>query len=184
MSSLLLLIQVLHVQNITQMSTHLKRKLLLPSFLDIGSIRWSWCWASSPPVSPWTLSHLPVSPPSRISLPWALRLRVPCLAPLQAPLSLSCHLFYYFLPQFQARLFGAGNACRVNNCWITSSLDRFRHSEWSRFELGVRPSQSMLLLPSILSMHLSWAQHCQHWFASTLAQGMLLLPAEHSAWNW
>ena len=164
------------------MSTHLRRKLLLPSFLDIGSIRWSWCWASSPSVSPWTLSHLPVSPPSLISLLWAPRLQVPCLAPLPAPLSLSCHL--YFLPLFQAWLFGAGNACRVNNCWITRSLDRFRHSEWSSFEPGVRPSQSLLLLPSTFRMHLSWAQHCQHWFESTLAQGVLLLPAECSVWNW
>ena len=36
--------------------------------------------------------------------------------PFKLLLSLSRHLFCYFLPQFQARLLGAGSVCRLNNC--------------------------------------------------------------------
>ena len=60
-----------------------------------------------------------------------------------------------FLPQFQARLLSSRNAYRVNSCQIIKSVERSRHSEWSTVELGVRPSQGMLLLPSIAHMHLT-----------------------------
>lgn len=113
-----LLIQVLHVQNITQTSTHREGSYFFhPSWIS-GPYGGPDAYITSPPChhhGPCPISRLsskshqspmgPASPSSLSSLPFKL------------PSSLSCHLFCYFLLQFQApQLFGAGNACRVNNC--------------------------------------------------------------------